>query len=145
MPANDTNTHGSNSQALHFWCSKCRWHIVVLLQYSNMVIWWCYTHECIPLSKLIWLNMGISIPLLLDSTYKKIWMLFNIFVTYCGMVLHQIELNCVKATRQWFIIWVNWDHIDGKSKCRWCDNVTLQYCNVILHSIMLKTNVVCRI
>ena len=29
---------------------------------------------------------------------------------------------------------------------RWCDNVTLQYyCNVILYSIMVKTNVVCRI
>ena len=59
------------SQALHYWCSKCRWCIVVM-PYSNMVIWWCsWMNPPINGKTYVWLNIDISIPLLLDSTWKS--------------------------------------------------------------------------
>ena len=67
---------------------------------------------------------------------------------FCYICIHW--QNLVDGTQHWLVIpiiilltssFVNWDHIDDKSKCRWRGNITLQYYNVVLHSLMLKTNV----
>ena len=71
-----SNTHGNNSQALHFDVVKCRWHIVIW-QYSNMVIWWCsWMNPPINGKTYIWVNVNISIPFL-THVYCSIPLTFN--------------------------------------------------------------------
>ena len=114
------------SQALHYWCSKCRWCIVVM-PYSNMVIWWCsWMNPPINGKTYVWLNIDISIPCYQIQLEKLNFMLMKFRLLSTSNVVH----NFPQFWRQYAklsMLYVSVDTPDvepfigvsGGLNCRW--------------------------